>query len=215
MLTTATTAFCKCDQVLKANAQEKERRKDTKHAQMWVALQGQLQSRSISTSLVTAKNSSKCAICCQLGYWTKVCPNRKRKSLPNLLAINVSSWVIGLLSAPRVERPLCQSQPQVSKWLHRTEEAPSNWPHCKRFPLLDCSQGYKWMWQVDLLLSFWIQGSPTLSLLLSPNPSPHGPALSWELLRSQFHNIYLHLYVAYEVGIHLLKPFFLGWNAQI
>lgn len=38
MLTTATTAFCKRDQVLKARAQEKEWREDTKHAQMWVAL---------------------------------------------------------------------------------------------------------------------------------------------------------------------------------
>ena len=56
-----------------AKAQERERRKETRHAQMLVALQG---SPVANPESLKDKAQGKCLIYRQVEHWAKECPNQ-------------------------------------------------------------------------------------------------------------------------------------------
>ena len=58
-----------------AKAQERERRKETRHAKMLAALQGRLMANPES---LMDKVQGKCLICRQVGYEAKECPNHDK-----------------------------------------------------------------------------------------------------------------------------------------
>ena len=58
-----------------AKAQERERRKETRHAQMLAALQ---RSPMANPESLKDKARDKCLICRQAGHWAKECPNRDK-----------------------------------------------------------------------------------------------------------------------------------------
>ena len=75
MVQTATNTFYNREQEREAKAQEREKRKETSHAQMLAAIQ-----RSPMANPESLKNKarSKCLICRQVGHWTKDCPNHDK-----------------------------------------------------------------------------------------------------------------------------------------
>ena len=72
MVQTATNNFCNRKQEKEAKAKERERRKETSHAQMLAALQG---SPIANPESLKDKAQGKCLICRQTGNWAKGCPN--------------------------------------------------------------------------------------------------------------------------------------------
>ena len=72
MIQTATNTFYNREQEKEAKAQERERRKETRHAQMLAALQG---SPMEHPEHLNDKARGKCLICRQAGHWAKECPN--------------------------------------------------------------------------------------------------------------------------------------------
>ena len=74
MVQTATNTFYNREQE-KAKAQERERRKETRHAQMLAALQ---RSSMANPESLKDKALGKCLICRQVGHWAKECPNHDK-----------------------------------------------------------------------------------------------------------------------------------------
>ena len=72
MIHTATNTFYNREQEREAKAQEREKRKETRHAQMLAALQGKPMANPKS---LKDKAPGKCLICRQAGHWAKECPN--------------------------------------------------------------------------------------------------------------------------------------------
>ena len=68
MVQTATNTFYNREQE-KAKAQERERRKETRHAQMLAALQ---RSSMANPESLKDKAQDKCLICRQAGHWARV-----------------------------------------------------------------------------------------------------------------------------------------------
>ena len=75
MVQTATNAFYNREQEREAKAQEREKRKEIRHAQMLAALQG---SRMANPELLKDKAPGKCLICRQAGHWAKECSNHDK-----------------------------------------------------------------------------------------------------------------------------------------
>ena len=69
---TATNTFYNREQEKEAKAQEREKRKETRHAQMLATLQG---SPMANPESLKDKAQGKCLICRQMGQWAKECPN--------------------------------------------------------------------------------------------------------------------------------------------
>lgn len=67
--------FYNQDQEAEAKAQEKERRKESRHAQMMAALQGQATPKR---TLTLQPKRDKSHICRQMGHWAQKCPNRDK-----------------------------------------------------------------------------------------------------------------------------------------
>ena len=75
MVQTATNTFYNREQEKEAKAQERERRKETRHAQMLAALQ---RSPMANPESLKDKARDKCLICRQVGHWAKECPNHDK-----------------------------------------------------------------------------------------------------------------------------------------
>ena len=78
------------EQEKEAKAQERDRRKETRHAQMLAALH-----RSPMAHLDSLKDKAqgKCLICRQAGHWAKECPNCDKS--PSLLLQMPSTGTLG------------------------------------------------------------------------------------------------------------------------
>ena len=72
MVHTVTNIFYNGEQERESKAQERERRKETRHAQMLAALQG---SPMANPESLKDKARDKCLICRQAAHWAKECPN--------------------------------------------------------------------------------------------------------------------------------------------
>ena len=72
MIQIATNTFYNREQEKEAKAQERERRKETRHAQMLATLQG---SPIAHPEPLNDKARGKCLICRQEEHWAKECPN--------------------------------------------------------------------------------------------------------------------------------------------
>ena len=75
MLQTATHTIYNREQEREAKAQEREKRKETRHAQKVAALLG---SPMANPKSLKDKAQGKCLICRQVGHWAKECPNRDK-----------------------------------------------------------------------------------------------------------------------------------------
>ena len=75
MVQTATNTCYNREQEKEAKAQEKERKKETRHAQMLAALQ---RSPMANPKSLKDKAQDRCLICRQAGHWAKECPNRDK-----------------------------------------------------------------------------------------------------------------------------------------
>ena len=75
MIQTATNTFYNREQEKEVKAQERERRKETRHAQMLAALQ---RSPMANPESLKDKALGKCLICRQAGHWAKECPNHDK-----------------------------------------------------------------------------------------------------------------------------------------
>ena len=75
MVQTATNTFYNREQEREANAQEREKRKETRHAQMLVTLQGSPMAHPES---LKDKAQGKCIINRQAGNRAKECPNHDK-----------------------------------------------------------------------------------------------------------------------------------------
>ena len=74
MIQTATNTFYNREQE-EAKAQERERRKETRHAQMLATFQGSPMAHS---KPLNDRAQGKCLICRQAGHWAKECPNHDK-----------------------------------------------------------------------------------------------------------------------------------------
>ena len=75
MVQTATNTFYKRKPEKEAKAQEKERKKETRHAQMLATLQG---SPMANPESLKDKARDRRLICRQVGHWAKECPNHDK-----------------------------------------------------------------------------------------------------------------------------------------
>ena len=75
MIQTATNTLYHREQEMEPKAQEREKRKETRHAQMLAALQG---SPMANPESLKDKAQGKCLICRQAGHWAKECPNHDK-----------------------------------------------------------------------------------------------------------------------------------------
>ena len=99
MVQTATDTFYNREQEKEAKAQEKGRKKETRHAQMLAALQRSPMANPESLKDKTRNN----LICRQAGHWAKECPNRDKS--PRTLATNAINWDIGRHSVLGTQEP--------------------------------------------------------------------------------------------------------------
>ena len=103
MVQTATNTFYNREWEKEAKAQERERRKEKRHAQMLAALQ-----RSPMANPESLKDKARNnLICRQAGHWAKECPNRDKS--PRTLATNAINWDIGRHSALETQEPQGQA----------------------------------------------------------------------------------------------------------
>ena len=100
MVQTATSTFYNREQERDAKAEEREKRKETRHTQMLAILQG-----SIMANLESLKDKAqgKGLICRQVGHWAKECPNHDKS--PKWLATNAIYWDTEWHSALRTQEP--------------------------------------------------------------------------------------------------------------
>ena len=90
MVHTVTNIFYNGEQERESKAQEREKRKETSHAQMLAALQG---SPMVKPKSLKDKARGKCLICRQAGHWAKECPNCDKS--PSLLLQMPSTGTLG------------------------------------------------------------------------------------------------------------------------
>ena len=101
MVQTAINTFYNREQAREAKAQERERRKETRHAQMLATLQGSPMAKPES---LKDKAGGKCLTCRQAGHWANLVT-----SLLKWLATNAINWDIGQHSALRTQEPQGQA----------------------------------------------------------------------------------------------------------
>ena len=102
MIQTATNTFYNREQEKEVKAQERERRKETRHAQMLAALQ---RSPTANPESLKDKALGKCLICRQAGHWAKECPNRdKSPRMACYKCHQLGHWVALCPGHPRASR---------------------------------------------------------------------------------------------------------------
>ena len=75
MVQTTTDTFYNIEQEREAKAQEREKRKETRHDQMLATPQGSPMANPVS---LKDKATGKCLIYRQVGHWAKLCPNYRK-----------------------------------------------------------------------------------------------------------------------------------------
>ena len=102
MVQTAPNTFYNREQESEAKAQERERRKEIRHARMLAALQG---SRLANHEALKDKAQGKCLICRQVGHWDKEYPNHgKSPKMACYKCHKLGHWVAACPLDPRTSR---------------------------------------------------------------------------------------------------------------
>ena len=127
MVQTATDTFYNREQEREAKAQEREKRKEIRHAQMLATFQG---SPMANPESLKDKAPGKCLICRQAGFRPKSV--QTMTSLLKWLATNTIIWDIGWHSALGTLEPQGQVPSLPSRWFNRTKAARSSQPACHR-----------------------------------------------------------------------------------
>ena len=102
MVQTTTDTFYNLEQEREAKAQEREKRKETRHAQMLAALQ---RSPMANPESLKDKARGKCLICRWVGHWAKECPKHYKSS--KMACYNchqLGHWAALYLRDPRASR---------------------------------------------------------------------------------------------------------------
>ena len=123
MVQTATNTFYNREQEKEAKGQEKERKKETRHAQMLATLQ---RSPMANPESLKDKARDRCLICRQAGIRPKSV--QTVRSLLERLATNAINWDTGRHSALGTQEPQGQVPSLPSQWFKRTEAARSSQP---------------------------------------------------------------------------------------
>ena len=98
MVQTATNILCSREQEREDKAQEREKRKETRHAQILATLQANPES-------LKDKAQGKCLICSQVGHWAKECPNcDKSPKMDCYKCHQLGHWVALCPGDPRASR---------------------------------------------------------------------------------------------------------------
>ena len=156
--------FYNREQEREAKAQEREKRKETRHAQMLATLQGRPMA---NPKYLKDKAQGKCLICRQVGHWVKECPNHgKSPKTACYKCHQFGHWVALCPWDPRGSRS--STKPSLTM----VQQDWSSQPTCHRKPSWGWSQGCNWMWQVGPRSSWLTQGLPTLSWPSILEPSP-------------------------------------------
>ena len=100
MVQTTTNTFYNREQEKEAKAQEREKRKETRHPQMLAALQG---SPMANPESLKGKGPGKCLNCRQGGHWAKSV--KKVTSVLKRLAMSAFNWDIGWHFALGTQEP--------------------------------------------------------------------------------------------------------------
>ena len=102
MVQIATDTFYKRKQEKEAKAQEREKKQETRHAQMLAALQG---SPMANPESLKDKARAKCLICRQAGHSAKECPNHdKSPQMACHKSHQLGHWVALCPRDPRASR---------------------------------------------------------------------------------------------------------------
>ena len=102
MVQTATNTFYNREHEKEAKTQEREKRKETRHAQMMATLQG---SPMANPESLKDKAWGKCLICRQVGHWAKECPNHgKSPKTASYKCQRLGHWVALCPRDPRASR---------------------------------------------------------------------------------------------------------------
>ena len=127
MVQTATNTFYNREQEKEAKVQERERKKETRHAQMLAALR---RSPMANPESLKDKARDNALSVDRWGMGPKSVPTMT--SLLERLATNAINWDIGRHSAPGTQEPQGQVPSLPSRWFKRTEAARSSQPACHR-----------------------------------------------------------------------------------
>ena len=102
MVQTATYTFYNREQEREAKVQEREKRRETRHAQMLAALQGKSMANPKS---LKDKGPGKCLICRQAGHWAKECLNRDNSpKMTSYKCHQLGHWAALCPQDPRASR---------------------------------------------------------------------------------------------------------------
>ena len=127
MLQTATNTFYNREQERDAEAQERERRKETSHVQMLATLQG---SPMANSKYSKEKARGKCLICRQVGQWAKECPICGMSlKMACCKHHQLGHWVTLCPGDPRASKSSAKTS---SRWFNRAEVDCSGQPACHR-----------------------------------------------------------------------------------
>ena len=168
-----------------AKAQEREKRKDTKHAQMLAALQG---SPMTNPESLKDKAWGKCLICRQAGHWAKECPNRDKSPKTSCYECHqLGHWGELWPGDPRASKS--STKPSL-KMVQQDWSGPLQ-PVCLSQITFGRSQSCNGMWQVGPRTSWLTEGLPTLSWPPTLEPFPPKSILFWVLQEKQLQKIHL------------------------
>ena len=127
MVQTATNTFYNREQEREVEAQEREKRKETRDAQMLGTLQG---SPMANPESLKDKAPGKCLICRRVGHWAKECPNHDKS--PKMACYKCHQLGLWAALCLRTQEPQDQAPSLPSRWFNRTEAARSSQPACHR-----------------------------------------------------------------------------------
>ena len=127
MVQKATNTFYNGEQEREAKAQEREKRKETRHAQMLATLQ---RSPLANSEPLKDKAPGKCLICRQVGHWAKECPNHDKS--PKMACYKCHQLGHWAALCPQAHEPQGQVPSLPSQLFSRTEAAHSSQPTCHR-----------------------------------------------------------------------------------
>ena len=193
MVQTDTNTFYNREQEKKAKAQEREKREETRHAQMWAALQG-----SPMIKPWVLEGQGKCLICRQVWHWAKECPNHdKFLNVAFYKCHQLGHWAALCSQDPRASRS--STKPSIMMIQH--DWSGSLQPvHVSQITIMGYSQGCTWMWQVGLRILSWHIG-----YLLCPD------LLLWSLLLPNLYRFGCYRKNNYK-QIYLNTSLLLGWK---